>query len=182
MPEKCSLYIFNKYCQIIGPIENKGPDNSGDFWTEMLFGDTSYLQIRTKGKLSNTELESINLIISDVACMDNEIAKIENKNGDTVYFSEFQPGIVAAWIHTKSSSSELVALLKSDKGFNVCALYQKAANTRSVPSGLSEVLERTDYMKNNFPGKSMPDYYEYTFKTVESDGDGFHVGYAYTNS
>jgi hypothetical protein len=49
LPEDTELYLFNELGEVAGPYTGWGPLGTGEFWSNMVTGDTVYLQLRQYG-------------------------------------------------------------------------------------------------------------------------------------
>lgn len=64
LPGNAALYVFNERGEAFGPYVGKGANGSGELVTNMLSGDTAYLQLRVTG--APVELDRLKLRIDDV--------------------------------------------------------------------------------------------------------------------
>ena len=66
LPAGASLYFYSLEGEAFGPWTGKGPDGTGDFWTESVFGQEGVLQIRVSGPADDALLGRINLSVTEV--------------------------------------------------------------------------------------------------------------------
>ena len=55
LPSNSELYLFNDDGDVAGPYVGDGPLGTGDFWSNMISGDTVYLQLRRYGPPASKE-------------------------------------------------------------------------------------------------------------------------------
>lgn len=66
LPPNASLYIYNLEGEAFGPYTHLGPNKSGDFWTNTVFGSVVYVQLHCFGSISREELHAIHFKIAGV--------------------------------------------------------------------------------------------------------------------
>lgn len=164
LPEDCQLYVYNKYCQVPGPYINQGPDNKGEFWTETLFGDTLYIQLRSYKPIFDKSLNSLGFRINKIAHLGNQIAKVKFPDGGVVKFLEIFPGCISYIEH--DGISDNFYLTKDDvQNLTPIEVYKKLTNSEEAPDEFYKAMERQEYMKNNFPDFKKPAYLDPFEKT-----------------
>lgn len=57
LPPNSELYLYNEFGELAGPYGGAGPLGTGDFWSNMISGDTVYLQMRRFGPVQSSEQE-----------------------------------------------------------------------------------------------------------------------------
>ncbi|NIM14722.1 MAG: hypothetical protein GTO45_22240 [Candidatus Aminicenantes bacterium] len=67
LPGNAALYIYNMDGQAFGPYTDRGPNKTGDFWTNTVTGPVAYLQLRLYGPISVEQLQSVRFVIEDIA-------------------------------------------------------------------------------------------------------------------
>jgi hypothetical protein len=66
LPPDTELYLFNENGMVAGPYSGAGPFNSGEFWSQMVTGETVYLQLRQYGPTKAGRLRQTYFDIVDV--------------------------------------------------------------------------------------------------------------------
>ena len=63
LPANSELYLFNKRGDSVGPYKGDGPSGTGEFWSNMISGDTVYLQLRRFGPAVSQEREQESSVV-----------------------------------------------------------------------------------------------------------------------
>ncbi len=66
LPDNASLYFFSLAGEAFGPYTGKGPNGTGDFWTESVFGHEGVLQLRIAGPANNADLGKVNFSVTEI--------------------------------------------------------------------------------------------------------------------
>ena len=66
LPADTELYLFNERGQVKGPYSGLGPLGSGEFWSNMVSGDTVYLQLRQYGPAAPEKVRVSSFDLVDV--------------------------------------------------------------------------------------------------------------------
>ncbi len=66
LPPGVELFVFNEDGQAFGPYTNKGPLGTGEFWSNTVFGDMAFVQLRYSGPISREDLHDIGFVIQEV--------------------------------------------------------------------------------------------------------------------
>ncbi|QBY03743.1 serine protease [Thalassotalea sp. HSM 43] len=66
LPDDAKLYIFNNSGQAFGPYSGRGRNNSGQFWSHTVFGDTLHLQIEFGSLSSEKDIQATRFVIAGV--------------------------------------------------------------------------------------------------------------------
>jgi V8-like Glu-specific endopeptidase len=66
LPAGASLYFFSLHGEAFGPWTGKGPEGTGDFWTESVFGQEGVLQVRVSGPANEALLKQISFSVTEV--------------------------------------------------------------------------------------------------------------------
>ena len=66
LPDDADLFFFNRSGQAFGPYSGKGPQASGAFWTNTVFGSEGVVLLRHYGPGGAADLKGTSFIISDV--------------------------------------------------------------------------------------------------------------------
>jgi hypothetical protein len=56
LPPDTELYLFNERGMVAGPYTGAGPFDTGEFWSNMIMGESAYLQLRQFGPAGNVKL------------------------------------------------------------------------------------------------------------------------------
>lgn len=178
LPDNCQLYIYNKYGQATAPYIKKGPHGNGEFWTETMFGNTLYVQLRSYRSIYDADLKSPGydadpkspcFVIDRVAHLSSQIASLKLEKGIEISFAEIFPGLIS--ISENKALTDTSALAKYDlTNINVVDLYKSLVNTQTVPDELLQAMNRKKYMSKNFPNRKKPDFLE-IFRQVENIND-----------
>ncbi|HSN53526.1 MAG TPA: hypothetical protein VLT32_02595, partial [Candidatus Sulfomarinibacteraceae bacterium] len=66
LPADTELYLFNERGEVAGPYSGWGPLGTGEFWANMITGDTVYLQLRQYGPAGPEKLGAAWFDLTDV--------------------------------------------------------------------------------------------------------------------
>ena len=66
LPSDADLFFFSTKGQAFGPYNSKGPNGSGEFWTDTVFGSQGVVLLRHYGPNGAADLKGISFAISDV--------------------------------------------------------------------------------------------------------------------
>ncbi|HKQ49401.1 MAG TPA: trypsin-like peptidase domain-containing protein [Phycisphaerae bacterium] len=66
LPAGVSLYFYSLEGEAFGPWTGKGPDGTGDIWTESVFGQEGVLQLRISGPANEALLKQISFSVTEV--------------------------------------------------------------------------------------------------------------------
>jgi hypothetical protein len=67
LPESADLYVYSSDGQVRGPYQGRGPDGSGEFWTNTIFTDTAVIVLRHFGPYTAQDLRSSSFVITELA-------------------------------------------------------------------------------------------------------------------
>lgn len=80
MPEGAKLYAYSASGEAFGPYQDWGPNDTGEFWTHTVVGDTAYLQLHLPANLVNAKsLQQVGFEIGDVGHMGSRFEPIARK-------------------------------------------------------------------------------------------------------
>jgi lysyl endopeptidase len=66
LPANAELYFYSPLGEAFGPYAGKGPDGSGEFWTESVFGSEGILQLRFSAPVTPTDLRSVSMAVTEI--------------------------------------------------------------------------------------------------------------------
>ena len=75
LPEDADLYFFSPEGQAFGPYSGKGPNGSGDFWTNTIIGSKGVVQLRYYGPNAAEDLKGVSFVVSEVGHIGPKFSK-----------------------------------------------------------------------------------------------------------
>lgn len=66
LPDNASLYLFSRIGESFGPFNGRGPNGTGEFWTESVFGNEAVLQLRVQAPVTDETLKAISFQLTEV--------------------------------------------------------------------------------------------------------------------
>ncbi|MBW2258092.1 MAG: trypsin-like peptidase domain-containing protein, partial [Deltaproteobacteria bacterium] len=70
LPDGASLYLYDDHGRVLGPFVGNGPKGDGSFWSNTLFSDRVYLQLRYEGADVGRGLQNTSMSLGDVGHSD----------------------------------------------------------------------------------------------------------------
>ncbi|HEU5181030.1 MAG TPA: hypothetical protein VFW45_09565, partial [Candidatus Polarisedimenticolia bacterium] len=74
LPGDADLYFFSTQGQAFGPYQGKGPNGSGEFWSDTVFGSQGVVLLRHYGPNGSADLKGLSFGISDVGHIGQKFA------------------------------------------------------------------------------------------------------------
>jgi len=71
-PQGAELYMYSDYGDVFGPETAQGTWEDGEFWSNVIMGETVYLEVRFPRKPSQEELNQIQFTVDEVVHMRND--------------------------------------------------------------------------------------------------------------
>ncbi len=72
LPANAALFLYNMDGEAFGPYFDRGPNDSGDFWTHTVSGSVAYLQVHHFGPADPQEKATVHFNIANVAHLGNK--------------------------------------------------------------------------------------------------------------
>ncbi len=66
LPEHAALYVYNSEGQAFGPYTHRGPNGTGDFWSNTLNGSLAFIQLRHRGVATRQDLEKTVFVMEEI--------------------------------------------------------------------------------------------------------------------
>jgi V8-like Glu-specific endopeptidase len=66
LPADADLYFYSLEGDVRGPYQGRGPDRSGEFWTNTVFSDTGVIALRSFGPHTRDDLRNVSFAITDL--------------------------------------------------------------------------------------------------------------------
>lgn len=82
LPANAELYFYSDSGETNGPITGTGPDNTGEFWTPSVIGESGTLQIHFSAPVTAGDLASVTLRVTEVGHISRSFFGIGDNNGD----------------------------------------------------------------------------------------------------
>ncbi|MDK2973544.1 MAG: lysyl endopeptidase [Candidatus Sumerlaeota bacterium] len=72
LPSGIGMYLYNEAGEAFGPYTGTGPMGDGHFWTNTIGGPVAYLEIRSAGPVTQTQLDKTRFQISGISYIDRD--------------------------------------------------------------------------------------------------------------
>lgn len=66
LPPNTELYIYSRAGEAFGPYTTSGPNGTGEFWTQSVFGSEAVLQLHVPGTVNKVALQQMTLSVTEV--------------------------------------------------------------------------------------------------------------------
>jgi V8-like Glu-specific endopeptidase len=74
LPRNAELYFYSRAGEAFGPYREAGPNGTGEFWTESVFGTEGILQLRIAGPASAADLASVSFRVIEAGVITRRFA------------------------------------------------------------------------------------------------------------
>ncbi len=85
LPEHAALYVYNSEGQAFGPYTHRGPNGTGDFWSNTINGSLAFIQLRHSGVATRQDFENTVFAIEDIGHLGPKFLRAILKGGELVH-------------------------------------------------------------------------------------------------